>query len=239
MSKEKIPVYSVIHSFTDVEWIKNSVMVDKIEDAKIVVFPGGADVSPALYDFSSHPSTYCSGYADERDIKAYDKMNKDQLAVGICRGAQFLTVMNGGKLIQHVANHAIGTSHPIIENVNSSSTPRKTIETTSLHHQMMYPFNINKELYRVLYFSQKRSRVYEGWDLPLKGEPLHTEFYDALGEPEVVYYELPNVPKCLAIQGHPEMMDNRTAMVIEMNNIIDKILNKTFDINFYYKSKNI
>ena len=90
-----------------------------------------------------------------------------------------------------------------------------------------------------MYFSQKRSRVYDGWNLSLNGEPLHVEFYDAAGEPEVVYYELPNVPKCLAIQGHPEMMDDRTAMVIEMNNIIDKILNKTFDINFYYKFKNI
>lgn len=34
--------------------------------------------------------------------------------VGICRGAQFLNVMAGGKMIQHVEGHAIHGTHEIV-----------------------------------------------------------------------------------------------------------------------------
>jgi gamma-glutamyl-gamma-aminobutyrate hydrolase PuuD len=53
---------------------------------------------------------------------------------GICRGGQFLNVMNGGKMWQHVNNHAMAGVHPA-ENIKTG----EVIDVTSTHHQMMRP----------------------------------------------------------------------------------------------------
>lgn len=228
----KVKVFSVSGSPMDAIWIDNCELVDCIEDAQIVVFPGGADVNPKLYDAERHSKTYCSDYADARDLDAWYSMKPNQIAIGICRGAQFLTVINGGKLIQDVTNHAIGRTHQIFENKLNNF---KELDANSLHHQMMYPFNLSQDIYRILYRCSSRSEHYSGWDLT--ENPLNTNNYAYNGEPEVVYYFKNNLPRCLAIQGHPEMMSTGRPFVIEMNNIVKKILNNTLDINEYFKSK--
>lgn len=53
---------------------------------------------------------------------------------GICRGGQFLNVMNGGKMWQHVSGHAIGGTHEAFCRV--FEVP---VKVTSTHHQMMIP----------------------------------------------------------------------------------------------------
>lgn len=120
MKNKKLKVFSVSGYEHDVNWIDNIEVVNKIENADIVVFPGGADVDPKLYDNKRLSGTYTSVYADERDLDAWNKMKPNQLAIGICRGAQLLTVLNGGMLIQDVDNHAIGYTHTIIENKTQS-----------------------------------------------------------------------------------------------------------------------
>ena len=145
----KILVYSVSGYEGDVDWISNYEMTDKIEEAQVVVFPGGADINPELYGFEEHPRTYYSKSADERDLAAYKKMNKDQLAVGICRGAQFLCAMNGGKLVQDVKGHSIGKTHQIY----TIQRPQIELHAISLHHQMMYPYEMNSAHYDILYTS--------------------------------------------------------------------------------------
>lgn len=106
----------------------------KQDDADIVVFTGGADVHPALYGERRHATTTTSGVRDNRDIIAWNACRQDQLKVGICRGAQFLNVMNGGKLYQNVTNHAIHGMHWMYAVGN-----QKGILVTSTHHQMMIP----------------------------------------------------------------------------------------------------
>ena len=78
---------------------------------------------------------------------------------------------------------------------------------------MMYPFDMNKKDYKVLYWSTKRlSSIYEG---------------DGIGvpkcEPEIVLYNQENYPTCLAIQGHPEMMKPGIAHEI-INGIIKTLI---------------
>ena len=87
------------------------------EDADLVVFTGGEDI----------------GTNKVRD--AYEELVftiSHSLGVpmlGICRGAQFLHVMNGGRLHQHVEGHLGG--HVI------HTRDGKKVPVTSTHHQMM------------------------------------------------------------------------------------------------------
>ena len=63
---------------------------------------------------------------------------------------------------------------------------------------MIYPFNLNKEDYDILYWSaNKRSSVYEG-------DKIDPNLITI--EPEIAVFHRPGKPICLGIQGHPEMM---------------------------------
>lgn len=77
-----------------------------IEEADLVVFTGGDDVDPVLYGEAAHESTVFNPDRDSRDIEVYQKCYDAGIPMfGVCRGAQFGHVMNGGKLYQHVDNH--------------------------------------------------------------------------------------------------------------------------------------
>ena len=228
MSNKKVLIYSVSGRINDIDWIDNYEATDNITEAQIVVFPGGADVNPDLYGFREHPATYTSRMADERDIAALKAMKPNQLAVGICRGAQFLCVANGGKLIQDVHGHALGYTHEVVEYdklYGAIKADGKKLQTSSLHHQMMYPYNLQFDDYDLLYVSFV-GRDLSGLDLSKDGKRLRTEYIKSYGEPEVVLFHKGNNPKCLAIQGHPEMMRHECTFVKEMNNIINNLLNK-------------
>lgn len=76
------------------------------EEADLIVFSGGPDVDPLLYGEKAHQTTRTDIPRDKRDIELYDLAVKLGIPMlGICRGAQFLAVMNGGKLYQDVDNH--------------------------------------------------------------------------------------------------------------------------------------
>lgn len=99
----------------------------------LVVFTGGEDVDPALYDEAPHKLTHTNPERDIYELGVYYACSKESTPmVGICRGAQFLNVMNGGKLHQHIEDHTI--SHPMfVPSLNTS------FMVTSTHHQMMRP----------------------------------------------------------------------------------------------------
>lgn len=81
-------------------------LVDRIEYADLVIFNGGADVDPSLYgEESTHSHT--DPEHDKADLAAWEA-SEGKYRVGICRGGQFLNVMNGGKLRQHIDGHSMG-----------------------------------------------------------------------------------------------------------------------------------
>ena len=191
-------------------FVDNSVLVDNIKDADIVIFTGGEDVDPSLYGCRRHPSTFSNISRDLAEKKEFEKINPKQLVIGICRGSQFLCVMNGGRLIQNVYNHAITHTHAIIE-VSTS----KIYDITSTHHQMQYPFDLPSDQWKCLFATAAGniSGRYEGdkvQNLPF--------------EPEIVLYQKPNTPKCLAIQGHVEYMRHDSPIIIRINEIINELL---------------
>lgn len=108
-------------------------LTNKIKESDIVVFKGGADISPQYYGQRPHPTTYFDTTRDKQDEWVFDHSD-GKFRVGICRGGQFLNVMSGGGMYQDVDNHAIQGTHVALD-VRS----KRLISVTSTHHQMMDP----------------------------------------------------------------------------------------------------
>lgn len=186
-------------------------LVDKIEDADIVLLTGGSDVDPSTYGKPAEPESYGNKSRDLFEISEYANVRKDQLVIGICRGAQLLTALNGGILVQHVTRHADG-SHKMIDKMGH------VYDITSLHHQMCYPFDLDPKDYDILFTSfPARSTVY-------KGSGIDEDTIIANGEPEVIVYHKDDQPIALGVQGHPEMMPIDSKTVSMYNDLIDKYL---------------
>lgn len=106
----------------------------QIDLADIVVFTGGADVDPQLYGETQHASTYCIPARDTDDMKTYQYcLEKGIPMFGVCRGAQFLAVMNGHKLFQDIEGH--NREHGIFDTVNK----KVVAPVSSVHHQAVIP----------------------------------------------------------------------------------------------------
>lgn len=165
-----------------------------------VVFGGGDDVPYDLYDEEEGEHKRTQSYSTNRtlfEIDMFDACQRAQVpTLGICRGAQLLCVMSGGKLVQHVLGHQ--TSHEIlVRDLQSGTWCKKPVRTSSTHHQMMMPFVLDKEKYSVLAKASERlSSTYERGPKA----PDYTE-EEMLCEPEIVMFGGANA---LCIQGHPE-----------------------------------
>jgi GMP synthase-like glutamine amidotransferase len=150
----------------------------------LVVFTGGADVTPNLYGHPQHPYTGNDVYRDVKESSIFEKALIHNIPmVGICRGGQFLNVMSGGEMYQHVEGH-LG-SHEITD-----ATTGDVVYVSSTHHQMMKPSS--KAL---LVASSTLGGTREWWD----GEVFARETSEL--DYEVVYYEHTN---SLCFQPHPE-----------------------------------
>lgn len=205
-------IYVVGGADNYVNFIENVQLVDKLEDAQLVVFTGGEDVTPSLYGCRKHRTTYSNLRRDQEEKAIFNKIDpKKQVCLGICRGSQFLCVMNGGKLIQNITCHATGFTHGITDR-------NKVYQITSTHHQMQYPFDLNEDDYDILFTSYGvESDYYEG-------DRIDPDV--VLGkEPEIVLYHKNGLPKCLAVQGHPEMIpDSPVAEMI--NNLVKDLVDE-------------
>jgi len=153
-------------------------------EANVVCFTGGADVTPTFYGATTHRYTQHDYFRDVKEEHLFNFcLERNTAMVGICRGGQFLNVMCGGSMYQHVTGHT--NPHSIIDSVTGEH-----IEVTSTHHQMMKP--------------TKDSVV-----LAIADVPSSREWYDGIMQMrdesntgiEVVMYEK---QKCLCFQPHPE-----------------------------------
>lgn len=173
-------------------WIKDAEITGKLMNADIVLFTGGEDVDPSIYGCKKHPRTYSNIIRDKAEIEIFNKVRSDQLVIGVCRGSQLMSAINGGRIVQNVYNHALWGTHEI-------TNGKDTYEITSTHHQMQYPYCLKDEDYDILYWAKGLSDAYEG-------DKINSKLIEEKGEPEIVLYHKGENPKCLAIQGHPEMM---------------------------------
>lgn len=151
--------------------------------ADIVIFTGGSDVNPELYGKKRHHMTFCNERRDEREMELYLYCVEHGIPMlGICRGAQFLHVMNGGTLFQDVDGH--NSKHTIFDIKN-----RKHIgPASSVHHQMVRP---NEGMDIIADALQSTVRWIDNEE---KQEGRQADI-------EAFFYR---DTVCLGIQGHPE-----------------------------------
>lgn len=173
----------------------NFVQVGSIKDADVVLFAGGEDINPELYGHKSNPHTYFSRHRDAIEVQDWNYAREHGLKIlGICRGLQFMCAMSGGKLFQHVTMHNRGghgmfLHHPAFE-------ANEPVQVTSAHHQMINPFNLQPEQYRIFATAPALSTTYE------------SETHDSAPLGSVIEIEACGFPETNAfgVQYHPEWM---------------------------------
>ena len=197
----------------------------RIDDIDCLVFTGGSDISPRMYgEVASDRIGHTDYVRDTREMGYYLHAVKNGIPmVGICRGAQFLNVMNGGKLVQDINNHAIKDTHNIRINKDSKFS-YKQFYVNSTHHQMMIP-----DIHR----SHELLGWTEGLIGSMHGVPVEfsdykdkysvpsQEGYLSFKEPEVLWYE-PTLSMC--IQYHPETMGESTSGALYFDHLIEEYI---------------
>lgn len=181
----------------------------------LILFTGGEDVDPAYYNESKGKYTSISQRRDSTESDyMYNRPGFYNIPkLGICRGAQFLTVLSGGKLVQHVNGHGLSGTHPLdIKYLGSSCE----FEITSTHHQMMFPYNLPKDSYEILATSS-----YFLSDTYLDGLNSEKELPKNFEECEIVFYPK---SKSLCIQGHPEYSNCPENTINECLNMVESYL---------------
>jgi len=167
-------------------------LASTIEDADLVVFTGGSDVNPGLYGEEAHTTTHYNNIRDEADLKAWKQCFEEGIPVfGVCRGMQFLWVVQGGSLYQdvdlHQGNHHI---YDVLEE-------RAVTNVSSVHHQMIDPKSINPARFEIVATNNKATRRHLNSKTTIEGE-LHdveavfmrdTAFFGVQGHPEYRGYE--------------------------------------------------
>lgn len=190
------------------------VKAQSAEDADIIFFVGGADVNPALY--GEEPLKGITNYSDitdRRDIEMWRK-SVDKFKVGICRGGQFLNVMNGGSLWQDVDNHT--RSHM----VRDQFTNRQYL-CTSTHHQQFKPAAsaVVIGVARETTYKQGQDRT---WKIKNNNTPMDNYFQI---DHEVLWYP---ATRTLCFQPHPEYVI-RSACGDFFREVLDRCLHNGYD----------
>jgi gamma-glutamyl-gamma-aminobutyrate hydrolase PuuD len=196
------------------KWLDDAECVNKMEDADIVMFTGGEDVDPSFYEEPKGRLTRSNIHRDmEEQNQFFAAMSYDKPMIGICRGAQFLCVMAGGRLVQHQQDSLVG-NHLII------TRDGVELKMTSSHHQAMYPYDMKTEEYEVIAWTEGISNIHwDGDNKEISDKPFK--------EVEIAYF-----PKYMAlgIQGHPEWMEKDDASYTEtlkyLNELVSELLIK-------------
>lgn len=178
---------------------------DKLEDASMIVFTGGSDISPRLYGQKLHRTTMPWEERDKLEVETFHVARNLELPMfGICRGAQLLCALNGGTLWQNVSRH--GISHMVYD-----AEQQEMFHTSSCHHQMCRPDTENVD---ILGWAWEQSTVFEDDRTVINGT---TDFGT---EPELMYHKNINA---LAVQGHPEWMPADSGMVRWVGKFMEKM----------------
>lgn len=223
----------VVLEFCNREFITNPIFGDTLDgaygrfninntdpsDISLVVFGGGVDVDPKYYHEkigvnTQYPNIKRDKY--EFDIARWCYHHKVP-SLGLCRGAQLLTILNGGKLIQHITGHT--------QNHNIYTSDGETIPANSCHHQMMFPWTSTRQFKVLAKASPSRSSGYYGEEFGVdirRSWKLTREFFDKeFCEPDVIWW---HNALSLCVQGHPEWLSISHPYVKYVNSLIDSLL---------------
>lgn len=168
-------------------------IVESIYDADLVQFTGGEDVSPSLYGVGRHPTTRDNPLRDKEEQELWELAQELGLPVaGICRGGQFINVMNGGKMWQDVDGHGVLGGH-----IANLAGPIGNVIVSSTHHQMMIPAEGVEKV--ILLTANEATRKETMHDKILVRQRVTKDHPD--DDIEAIYYPETN---SLCFQPHPE-----------------------------------
>lgn len=179
------PEYTVM--FTKRGWD----VVPHIQEADLIQFTGGSDVNPALYNQSKHTTTVYNADRDQKEAVIFKAARHfEKPMAGICRGGQFLNVMNGGEMWQDVDGHAIGQRHRALD-----TRTGEEFWVTSTHHQMMMPSTDGDVIITAKESTRKERRGRPGTTVLFIDRQCDTP------DVEAVFYE---ETRSFCFQPHPE-----------------------------------
>lgn len=189
--------YYTIRMFKNRDWG----VTDIIWDADLIQFTGGRDIDPSLYGEEKHSRTSSDPKRDSHESHIFRSFVNDKPMIGICRGGQFLNVMSGGRMWQHVDRHT-NSKHKIYYK-------NEMFIECGDHHQMMRP-DINKGIILATAaestFKETATEREEG----------------GMDDVEVVYYPF---TQCLCYQPHPEWVEKNEDCQQLYFNIISEYFN--------------
>lgn len=167
----------------------------EIKKADLIVFTGGADISPQLYHSKKHNLTITFPTRDKKELLLLGHaLRKEIPIVGICRGAQLINVALRGSMYQHVDGHREGKLHKVRDLWTD-----KEFMASSSHHQMMIPHK-SAEVLAVANVTRRRERYNE------KGHYVFESAGKIWQDPETVIYFDNNA---LCFQPHPEYSSDK------------------------------
>ncbi len=154
--------------------------LEVISTSDLMVFTGGEDVSPVLYG-QRNTNSFTSLDRDLREMIFYHAaLANDVPMMGICRGGQFLNVMNGGTMIQDYPGHTRDHSITYLG---------QEVFATSTHHQVMvaspkadlWAFGHSQEETEILYYSETMSMCFQPHpEYPRASQALKSCFFDCV-----------------------------------------------------------
>lgn len=195
------------HQYKDLFESLGFTVVSDVGSANLVCFTGGEDVTPDMYGDKKHPYTGNNVHRDEREKRLFEHCLASNLPmVGICRGGQFLNVMSGGRMYQHITGH--GGDHELTDLFTG-----EVVRVSSTHHQMMMPSAEGTLIATSTTLLSNR----EWYDHQIFRKDTSKEGV------EVVYYAH---TKCLSFQPHPEFPGEQyEAMRRWFNGLLGRYLN--------------
>jgi putative glutamine amidotransferase len=217
--------YIAAHEVLDKDYLKDLFdLVEKLEwehcfklkdDPDVILYGGGVDINPRLYGEKPLETTQTPfPLRDGMEIHCYQWSqwiaDKPAWNVGICRGMQLLTVLNGGKLAQHIEGHDVASDDkatPVIthqvEYLGANKKDTYGTVVNSFHHQMIKPPANGKE----------KHNPYQ----------LLAQTIGVLNDPEAIYF-----PKTLSlgVQWHPEWSEEGGSWRLFKRIMDDYILNE-------------
>jgi putative glutamine amidotransferase len=155
-----------------------------------ILFTGGGDLEPTLYDSQDRGSRGIDTARDELELALARRAADAGLPIfGICRGQQLINVALDGGLLQDVGEHRQdapreAATHEVVVAPGShlADAIGERVEVNTFHHQVVDPDRVGRGL-KVTAFSDDGKRFIEG----LESED----------------------GKILAVQWHPEEMTDR------------------------------
>jgi putative glutamine amidotransferase len=165
-----------------------------------ILFTGGYDIDPACYGHPSHPlAEKIDRNRDQLEIYLVNSMvQSGKPFFGICRGLQVINVALGGSLYEHLPDQLPGNVH--LENHdkprNYLAHPVKIVPGSALSHIL-----VNDEL-------RVNSLHHQGVHQVAPNLQVTATALDGLVEA----CELPGHPFALAVQWHPEELQDHEPM---------------------------